>query len=94
MHNEDRSTRIESKIDLMAEKISDIQVTLGKQHVTLEEHTRRSLANEKAVEILQARLEPVETYQKIQKALLKIVGLLLSSEILYITVRYLFKIGA
>lgn len=47
-----REFRVERKIDEIADNISEINVTLAKQSVILEEHQRRSLANEQAVDEL------------------------------------------
>ena len=45
--------RILDKLDSIQEDITEMKVTQGKQHITLEEHTRRSTANE-------ARIKHVE----------------------------------
>jgi len=47
-----RDERIETKLDEIAETIGEINVTLAKQSIILEEHQRRSLANEQSVELL------------------------------------------
>lgn len=52
MRDELRDRRMEKKLDDIAVNISEINVTLAKQSVILEEHQRRSLANEEAVEVL------------------------------------------
>lgn len=47
-----RENRIEKKINAIAADINGINVTLAKQSIVLEEHQRRSLANELSVDIL------------------------------------------
>lgn len=49
-----RLARIEDKVDTVISKVSDINVTLAKQHEVLNEHQRRSAANEKAIELIRA----------------------------------------
>lgn len=41
--------RIEMKIDKLSERLNSVDVTLAAQHVSLDEHKRRSIANETAV---------------------------------------------
>lgn len=50
-----RENRIENKVDSIANDIASINVTLAKQSIILDEHQRRSLANEAAVEILKSQ---------------------------------------
>jgi len=47
-----REDRIEAKLDAVADDIGEIKVTLGRQHEVLNEHMRRTEANERAVELL------------------------------------------
>ena len=47
-----RENRIENKVDSIANDIASINVTLAKQSIILDEHQRRSLANEASVDIL------------------------------------------
>lgn len=42
--------------------LSRIDVTLAAQHVTLEDHQRRSLANEELVETLRAEIKPLSLH--------------------------------
>lgn len=46
----------------MKTDVNDIKVTLAEQHATLEDHTRRSLANEEAVELLRQQIKPIENH--------------------------------
>ena len=62
-----RLTRIEDKLDNVAEHISDINVTLGQQHVSLVEHIRRTAA-------LEDKVIPLEKHVAFVHAALKIIG--------------------
>lgn len=59
---DDIANRILDKLDAMDARIDNIDITLAKQSVVLEDHTRRSLANEKAVDILKEELKPVVSH--------------------------------
>lgn len=61
------SKRLEDKVDKIVEKIGNIDVTLAKQSVILEEHVKRT-------NLLEARIEPVVKHVAIMKAMAKIVG--------------------
>lgn len=52
--------------------VNDIKVTLAEQHLTLQEHTRRSLANEEAVELLREHIKPIERHVLMVNAIVKI----------------------
>jgi hypothetical protein len=41
-----------SKLDKLDERIDSIDITLAKQHVSLDEHIRRTELNEKALELM------------------------------------------
>lgn len=55
MSDDSRLERIEDKIDSLSERISSVDATLAAQHVTLKDHTRRSLANEESLELLKSQ---------------------------------------
>lgn len=42
--------------------ISDIKVTLAEQKTILDEHQRRSLANEESVALLREQMKPIENH--------------------------------
>lgn len=48
---------INSKLDKLDGRVDNIDVTLAKQSVILEEHIKRSLANEQAVEVLRVEVQ-------------------------------------
>lgn len=54
---EKKLEKLEEKIDNIAEQLASIDKTLVANTVILEEHQRRSLANEKAVELLENHLQ-------------------------------------
>jgi hypothetical protein len=58
------------------EKLHSIDITLTKQHMTLEDHTRRSLANEKAVDLLAAELKPIRAHVNRMEGGLKLLGVI------------------
>ena len=72
----DELLRIEAKIDKIDEKISNIDITLAKQQVILEEHQRRSLANEKIAATLSAELKPVFNHVAMVQGSMKLIALL------------------
>ena len=66
----DRTAEASEKI---LDAISRIDVTLARQEVVLEDHTRRSLAAEENIKILRADLEPVEKHVTMVNGVLKVV---------------------
>lgn len=59
---EKRLDRLEEKLDVVGTQLSSIDKTLVANTVILEEHQRRSLANEKAVELLEAQILPISKH--------------------------------
>jgi len=55
----------------LVDKITNIESTLTKQQTILEEHQRRSLANEDAVALMRADLEPIKTHVAVVGAIAK-----------------------
>lgn len=60
---------MEDKLDKIMERINNIDVTLGKQSVILEEHVRRT-------NILEKKLEPVEKHVAMVHGALKFLGII------------------
>lgn len=56
---EKRLDRLEEKLDSVGDQLASIDKTLVANTVILEEHQRRSLANEKAVELLESQILPI-----------------------------------
>ena len=61
--------RLEDKIDKITDKIANIDVTLGKQSVILEEHVKRT-------NLLEEKLEPIEKHVHMIQGALKLFGLI------------------
>lgn len=64
-----RLDKIEDKLDIVSDKIASIDKTLAAQHVSLQEHIRRT-------NILENKLEPVERHVTMINGVLKAIGLL------------------
>lgn len=65
----DQLDRMEGKLDKHGDAIADINVTLGKQHVVLDEHMRRTDALEKII-------EPIRVRHERMNGVLKLLGLI------------------
>lgn len=61
--------RLEDKVDVVVEKIGEINVTLAKQSVILEEHVKRT-------NLLETKIEPIEKHVIMVHGILKFIGLL------------------
>lgn len=59
--------RVLDKLDKLDTRIDNIDITLAKQHLSLEEHIKRS-------NMLEAKLEPVEKHVNSVNAVLKFAG--------------------
>jgi hypothetical protein len=68
--------RILNKLDSITEDITGIKVVQAEQKVILEEHMRRSLANEQAVELLKEELKPLQKKEAMLDGVLKFLGVL------------------
>lgn len=68
------------KLDKMDSRIDNIDITLIKQNLTLEEHTRRSLANEETLEVVKhdsdVRLRQLESHKDKVVGAIAILGIL------------------
>ena len=73
---EEKLIKIEEKLDKIEERLGSMDVTLAKQEINLQEHMRRSLANEQAVEILANEFKPVQTHVATMNNIFKAVGVL------------------
>lgn len=72
----ERDERIEGKIDKIQEDITDIKITLAKQHVVLVEHESRSTKLESIVLPLNKKLTMAEGVIKFIASIGVIVGLI------------------
>lgn len=67
MKSNERFDRVEEKLDQVITRISSIDVTLAKQHVSLEEHIRRTA-------LLEKQMEPVQRHVNMVSGAFKLVG--------------------
>lgn len=59
--------RLEGKIDTIQNHLGSIDVTLAKQSVILEEHVKRT-------NLLEKKIEPIESHVKLLKSIAKIIS--------------------
>ena len=69
---------VNDKLDKISEDISEINVTLAKQHVSLEEHIRRTKLNEIAIEKLSDNLVHVNKHVNHVEGAFKLLGIIFS----------------
>lgn len=67
--------RVETKIDMLSEKLEEINITTVRQQAILEEHQRRSVANEEAVKLLRSELKPLQDHASMVKGASKLITL-------------------
>lgn len=69
---------IYDKIDKINDNVTEIKIVLAKQHVVLEEHIKRTLQNEVAIEGLFQELKPIKTHVGMVNLIFKILGIIVS----------------
>lgn len=62
----------DKRLGRIEDKIDQLHTTLTEVKMGYEEHERRSLANEKAVEVLKAEIKPVIVYLEVAKIIGKV----------------------
>ena len=76
----DKIDMIASRLEKIENKLSSIHDVQVVQHETLKEHIRRSEANEKAVELLEMKLDqelqPIKNHVVAVNSVLKVLGLI------------------
>lgn len=65
----DKQDKLETKIDLITDRLNSIDVTLAKQSVILEEHVKRT-------NLLEDKIAPVEKHVLVLHAVFKMIGAL------------------
>jgi len=65
---DERVVRIETKIDKVMEHVSEINVTLAKQHVSLDDHIRRTA-------ILETQIIPLKKQSDMAYGIIKFIAL-------------------
>jgi hypothetical protein len=92
---EKKFEKLEEKLDIISDKIAAIDKTLVANTVILEEHQRRSLANEKAVEILEYNLHehitPIAKHVHVVNLLGKVGLTIISSSLGFFLLQKLLK---
>lgn len=69
-------TLLIQKIDRLDERLDDQAKTLVRQNHTLEEHIRRSEANEASLEILRQEFQPIKNHVAVFGAVAKVFSIL------------------
>lgn len=86
-------SKIDEKFDAISEQLYQMNTTLTKNTVVLEEHQRRSLANEQAVKLLETALVPIEKHIYLVSIVGKIVLVLASSSLGLWIIQEAFKLS-
>lgn len=76
MTNEEFLKLLLNKTDKIEERLTSIDVTLARQEGHLQEHMRRSEANERAVEVLGQQLGPIKKHVNMLEGSLKLLGIM------------------
>lgn len=85
--------KIQQKLEVIDSRVDKIHTTLSVQHEVLAEHQRRSLANEKAVEIIKEELKPIVTHVHLMNLLGKLLLMAAGSGVFYKLMQILFRIS-
>lgn len=89
---EKRLDRLEDKIDTVTEQLASIDKTLVANTIILEEHQRRSLANEKAVELLESQVLPITKHVHVVNILAKAALALFCSSLGVLVIQKILKL--
>lgn len=65
----DRDDRLEAKIDKVVDEITSIQITLAKQHISLETHIKRT-------DLLENEVRPIKKHVTMVDGVFKFLGFL------------------
>ena len=66
--------KIEDKLDNLDGRVDNIDITLAKQHVSLEYHIKRSDQADAAIKIVSDELSPVKDHVKAVNTLIKVLA--------------------
>lgn len=70
-------TRVENKQEIIQNDIAEIKVTLAKQHVSIDEHIKRTnLLESKLQRVEEVDIEPIKKHVLVINNTLKVLGLL------------------
>lgn len=89
---EKRLERLEEKLDSVSEQLNSIDKTLSANTVILEEHQRRSLANEEAVKLLEKQVLPIAQHVHVMSIFGKIALAVVSSGVGLVILQKLIKL--
>lgn len=70
----DKLEKIDQKLEKISDRLGNIDVTLAKQELSLEEHIKRTAQNEHAIEHLKQTLVPINKHIIAQETGFKILG--------------------
>jgi predicted nucleic acid-binding Zn-ribbon protein len=88
--DDSKFSKIESKIDRIADKISNIDVTLVKQQASIDEHIRRTNIAEENIRMIRKELVPVHKHINMLQGGAKVTGII--SGVVYATLKLLGKV--
>lgn len=71
--DDERNKRIEEKIDAVVDKLHEIDKTLVRNTVSLEDHMRRTAANEENLRLLREEIKPLSTHVRTINWIAKVV---------------------
>lgn len=75
----DQLDKIETKVDMIEERISSIDVTLAKQAKDLEHHIYRTELAEQNLDLIRQEMVPVKKHVALMDAGLKVIGAIASA---------------
>lgn len=70
-----RIDRIETKLDNISKDVASIDKTLAQQHVSLQEHMRRTALAEESIKLIREDMKPVKAHINRLEGVVKAVGL-------------------
>lgn len=76
MKTSDRFDKLEKNIEKISDGVADINVTLAKQHASLDEHMRRTSALEESVDLLRKEVKPVQSHVAMMHGAAKLIGII------------------
>lgn len=82
--------KIEAKVDIIEEKISNIDITLAKQAKDLEHHIYRTELAEQNLDLIRQEMVPVKKHVALMDASLKVIGALSSAAMFILGIVKLF----
>ena len=83
--------RVYDRQEKLVDSVHEINITLAKQHISLEEHMKRSLAAEEAIGLLRIEMKPIEKHVELVKFAVKVIAGILSSASIAYLIKTLIK---